>query len=59
MEKIGGRPRFQDESVRASSLVVIAAVPKEFYPGLPLHLLDGKVLVDVSNRNSVKRKTEL
>ncbi len=55
---MGGHPRFQDESVRASASVVVAAVPKEFYPTLPFDLLDGKVLVDVSNRNSAKRKTE-
>jgi len=38
--------------------LVVVAVPKEFYTNLPLHLLKGKVVVDVSNRSTVKAKTQ-
>jgi len=39
--------------------IVIVAIPFEFYPSLPVSLLAGKVVVDVSNRSSSKRTTEL
>ncbi len=58
MEKIGGETRFQDEAVKSSDLVVVA-VPKEYYNTLPLDSFDGKTIIDVSNRNSVKRKMEM
>jgi len=35
--------------------LVIAAVPKDFYENLPVKALEGKVVVDVSNRNTSKR----
>jgi len=35
---------------------VILAVPKDFYEKQPLHLLEGKIVIDVSNRNSIYRK---
>ncbi len=37
---------------------MVVAVPREYYSTLPLPLLSGKTVVDVSNRNSVKRKEE-
>ena len=37
---------------------MVVAVPREYYSTLPLPLLEGKTVVDVSNRNSVKRKEE-
>ena len=50
----------QDEALRDPSLLlVVVAVPREYYSTLPLPLLEGKTVVDVSNRNSVKRKEEL
>ena len=39
--------------------VVIVAIPFDFYSTLPAGHLAGKVVVDVSNRNTVKRKGEL
>ena len=39
--------------------VVIVAIPFDFYSTLPASFLAGKVVVDVSNRNSVKRKGDL
>ena len=45
-------------SVVAMSDLVVVAVPKDFYTSLPLHLMKGKVVVDVSNRTTVKAKTE-
>jgi len=35
--------------------LVIVAVPRDFYHTLPIRLLAGKVVVDVSNRSSVRR----
>ena len=37
--------------------LVIVALPKDFYHTIPAHLLRGKVVVDVSNRSSVKRNS--
>jgi len=37
--------------------LVIVAVPKDFYHTLPVDLLKGKVVVDVSNRASIKAKS--
>jgi len=42
-----------------SADVVIVAIPFDFYNTLPAGLLAGKVVVDVSNRNSVKRNGDL
>ena len=39
--------------------VVIVAIPFAFYSSLPAGLLANKVVVDVSNRNTVKRKGDL
>ena len=39
--------------------IVIVAIPFKFYPSLPVSLLAGKVVVDVSNRSSSKRTSEL
>jgi len=47
-----------DISTVAMADLVVVAVPKEFYTNLPLHLLKGKVVVDVSNRTTVKAKTQ-
>jgi len=47
-----------DMSVVAMSDLVVVAVPKDFYTSLPLHLMKGKVVVDVSNRTTVKAKTQ-
>ena len=56
--KIGAHPRFHDEAIRSSDLVIVA-IPKDFYRDLPLDLLAGKIVVDVSNRNSTARKSQL
>lgn len=56
--KVGAHPVSQDEAIDASDIIVIA-VPRDFYEDLPVKKLSGKVLVDVSNRNTVARKTAL
>jgi len=38
--------------------VVIVAIPFDFYSSLPEDLLAGKIVVDVSNRSTVKRTSE-
>ena len=43
------------EAIDAADVVVLA-VPVDFYTTLPLKLLSGKVVVDVSNRNSMHKK---
>jgi len=44
-------------SIEKSDMVIVA-VPFAFYHTLPVSLLEGKVVVDVSNRSSIRRKTE-
>ena len=39
--------------------IVIVAIPFEFYSSLPVNLLAGKTVVDVSNRSTIKRIGEL
>ncbi len=46
------------EAIAASDLVVVA-IPKDFYTGLPANLLAGKTVVDVSNRSTVHRKMNM
>ena len=43
------------EAIDAASIIVIA-VPVDFYTTLPTKQLSGKVVVDVSNRNSMHKK---
>ena len=35
--------------------MVLVAIPFNFYSSLPIHLLADKIVVDVSNRNKVRR----
>ena len=42
-------------SSAAAADLVIVAVPKDFYPSIPANLLQGKVVVDVSNRATTRR----
>ena len=43
------------EAIAAADIVVIA-VPFDFYASLPHEKLSGKVIIDVSNRNSMHKK---
>ena len=43
------------EAIDAADIVVIA-VPFDFYASLPHEKLSGKVIIDVSNRNSMHKK---
>ena len=57
--KTGAKLTSVEEAIRASqSNIVILAVPKDFYKKQPIHLLEGKVVIDVSNRNSIYAKGE-
>merc|ERR1711997_540544 len=57
--KTGAKLTSVEEAIRASqSNIVILAVPKDFYEKQPIHLLEGKVVIDVSNRNSIYAKGE-
>ena len=57
MTKVGARLLQVEEAIKSSSSqIVILAVPKDFYDKQPLHLLEGKIVIDVSNRNSIYRK---
>merc|ERR1712241_243193 len=44
-----------DLSAVSSAEVVLVAIPATFYSSLPVSLLAGKIVVDVSNRNKVRR----
>jgi len=44
-------------SSAACADLIIVAVPMDFYHTLPANLLKGKVVVDVSNRSTIKAKT--
>ncbi len=57
--KVGAKLTSIEDAIKLSnSSIVILAVPKITYDKQPLHLLEGKVVVDVSNRNSIYRKDE-
>ena len=57
VNKVGARLVTVEEAIKSSSKnIVILAVPKDFYEKQPLHLLEGKIVIDVSNRNSIYRK---
>ena len=51
--------RLSDISEVSSADIVIVAIPFDFYSSLPSALLAGKIVVDVSNRATVKRNSEL
>jgi len=55
--KTGAKLLSTEEALSASnSNIVILAVPKDFYERQPLKALEGKVVVDVSNRSSIYAK---
>merc|ERR1719400_2960861 len=57
VDKTGAKLLSTEEALSASnSNIVILAVPKDFYERQPLKALEGKVVVDVSNRNSIYSK---
>jgi predicted dinucleotide-binding enzyme len=58
IESVGAHLTTVEDAVVGSDLVVVA-IPKDFYVSLPVDLLSGKVVIDVSNRNSVHRKMEM
>ena len=43
----------------AAADIVIVAIPFDHYSSLPAALLEGKIVVDVSNRATVRRTSEL
>ena len=57
VDKIGAKLATTEEAIKSSNIIVMA-VPKNFYERQPLHLLEGKTVIDVSNRNSVYRKDD-
>lgn len=57
VEKIGAKLMQTEDAINASKIIVMA-VPKDFYVNQPLHLLEGKTVIDCSNRSSIHRKNE-
>ena len=57
MERIGAKLMSTKEAINASQVIVMA-IPKDFYTNLDLHLLEGKTVIDVSNRSTTYRKEE-
>jgi len=57
VEKVGAKLISTEEAIK-SSRIIILAVPKDFYERQPLHLLENKIVIDVSNRSTVYRKEE-
>ena len=47
-----------EEAIKCSDIIVMA-IPKDFYKEQPLHLLEGKTVIDCSNRSSIKSKENL
>ena len=58
MEKVGAKLMKTEEAIDASHIIVMA-VPKDFYDRQPLKLLEGKTVIDVSNRATLHRKEEV
>jgi len=57
VEKIGAKLMQTEDAINASKIIVMA-VPKDFYVNQPLHLLEGKTVIDCSNRSSIHRKND-
>ena len=49
IESVGGKVLSYEEALSCSNLVFVA-IPFEGFSSLPGHLLQGKILIDVSNR---------
>ena len=45
VEKIGAKLMQTEDAINASKIIVMA-VPKDFYVNQPLHLLEGKIVID-------------
>ena len=58
VEKVGAKLMKTEEAIDASHIIVMA-VPKDFYDRQPLKLLEGKTVIDVSNRATLHRKEEV
>jgi len=58
IEATGARMTSQVEAIASSQLVVVA-VARDFYDTLPLHALQNKVLIDVSNGSDVVKAKSL
>ena len=58
VDKIGANLMKTEEAIQISDIIVMA-IPKDFYKEQPLHLLEGKTVIDCSNRSSVKSKENL
>ena len=59
MAKTGAQLTSVEEALSQNCHMVILAVPKDFYERQPLHLLEGKVVIDCSNRNSIYSKDKV
>ena len=57
MERIGAKLMSTKEAINVSQVIVMA-IPKDFYASQDLHLLEGKTVIDVSNRSTTYRKEE-
>ena len=55
MEKIGVKIMKTEDAI-AFSHIIVMAIPKDYYKDQPLELLEGKIVIDVSNRTTVHRK---
>ena len=55
VEKIGAQIMKTEDAI-ASSHIIVMAIPKDYYKDQPMELLQGKIVVDVSNRTTVHRK---
>ena len=58
VEKVGAKLMKTEEAIDASHIIVMA-IPKDFYDRQPLKLLEGKTVIDVSNRATLHRKEEV
>ena len=55
VEKIGAKIMKTEDAI-ASSHIIVMAIPKDYYKDQPLELLEGKTVIDVSNRATIHRK---
>ena len=55
VEKICAKIMKTEDAI-ASSHIIVMAIPKDYYKDQPMELLQGKIVVDVSNRTTVHRK---
>ena len=58
IEKIGARLMKTEDAINSCHIIVMA-VPKDYYKRQPLHLFEGKTVIDCSNRSVIETDSNI